>query len=287
MTRGMWRTSSRADARAAASCGACHVCRDEPPTSSPRRPGTGSSCTSSPRSLRCFRKSRNSRFARSARRPSRFCSSKAMGSRRAFSTPFAGKSLRIVCIPLKSRSRPSLTSRSSGPTNDGSSFRASRFRPLAVSSPHDGDTLKILYLVPQPNRPDRIGAYTFLDEEIQALAAAGVDAHVLSTAVPEDTWCGKVRLRSVDARSALVSRARAAAFLMRRLEDVPRQNVLLPRLWHFLARLEYIATELVKEENFDLIHSHFAWPVGFGGALARAATGRPLIASLRGTDILM
>jgi glycosyltransferase involved in cell wall biosynthesis len=43
----------------------------------------------------------------------------------------------------------------------------------------------------------------------------------------------------------------------------------------------------VQSEGIDLIHSHFAWPDGFGGMLARAETGRPLIATLRGTDILM
>ena len=42
--------------------------------------------------------------------------------------------------------------------------------------------MKVLYLVPQPKRADRLTAYSFVDEEIEALAAAGVQAYVLSTA---------------------------------------------------------------------------------------------------------
>jgi hypothetical protein len=73
--------------------------------------------------------------------------------------------------------------------------------------------MKVLYLVPQPKRPDRIGAYTFLDEEVQALAAAGIDAYVLSTAAPADARCGAVRLMSADARTSPSARWGAAGFL--------------------------------------------------------------------------
>jgi teichuronic acid biosynthesis glycosyltransferase TuaC len=57
--------------------------------------------------------------------------------------------------------------------------------------------------------------------------------------------------------------------------------------WYRSAWREYLAARIVAEEGIDLIHSHFAWPSGSGGMLARAATGRPLVASLRGTDILL
>ncbi|MBA3890309.1 MAG: glycosyltransferase [Gemmatimonadaceae bacterium] len=143
----------------------------------------------------------------------------------------------------------------------------------------------MLYLVPQPKRADRIGAYSFLDEEIQALAAAGVEAFVLSRKVPEDTWCGRVRLKA--ARKPSDVRLGVASFLVRRAKDVPIRYFLeLPAL-HHVGRLEYEAAAIVKAEGIDLIHSHFAWPAGFGGILARAETGRPLVATLRGTDVLL
>jgi glycosyltransferase involved in cell wall biosynthesis len=147
--------------------------------------------------------------------------------------------------------------------------------------------MKVLYLVPQPKRPDRIGAYTFLDEEIHALAEAGVTAYSLSTLIPSDTMRGKVRLKSVPARGSMGSRLGAAGFLVKHLGGAPPTSLRHPVLWYRGARFEHLVARVVHEEDIDLIHSHFGWPQGFGGMLARAATGRPLVASLRGNDILL
>lgn len=146
--------------------------------------------------------------------------------------------------------------------------------------------MKVLYLVPQPKQPQRIGAYTFLDEEIQALAAAGVEAFVLSTAVSADARTGAVSLKSVSARQSLINRIQAARFLVKRVHGLPVPNPTNPRQWFRSAWLEHVAAQLVHEEDIDLIHSHFAWPQGQGGTVVRAVTGRPLVASLRGTDLM-
>ena len=145
--------------------------------------------------------------------------------------------------------------------------------------------MKVLYLVPQPKRADRIGAYTFLDEEIHALAAAGVEAYVLSRKVTADTLCGQVRLKA--ARKPSDVRLGVGSFLLRRAKHVPLRYLLEWPILHHVGRLEFEAAAIVKAENIDLIHSHFAWPDGFGGMLAKAETGRPLVATLRGTDVLM
>ena len=145
--------------------------------------------------------------------------------------------------------------------------------------------MKVLYLIPQAKRPDRIGAYTFLDEEIQALSAAGVDAFVLSRKAPADRLCGAVRIKS--ARQAFKTKIHAARFIAGRAADVPFRNLLHPGTVYHAGWLEQVASRIVLDEKIDLIHSHFAWPEGFGGILARAETGRPLVASLRGTDVLL
>jgi glycosyltransferase involved in cell wall biosynthesis len=145
--------------------------------------------------------------------------------------------------------------------------------------------MKVLYLIPQPKRPERIGAYTFLDEEIQALAAAGIQAFVLSTQVKSDTWCGQVRLKA--ARMKMTKRSDVVKFLSRQAGRVPPGNLLSPKLLYHAGRLECLASRMAVQEDVDLIHSHFAWPEGFGGILTKARTGRPLVASLRGTDVLM
>lgn len=147
--------------------------------------------------------------------------------------------------------------------------------------------MRVLYLVPQPKRPDRIGAYSFIDEEIEALAGAGIEAFVLSTAASEDGVLRGVHLRSSAARTSAGRRYRAAGFLARQRRHVPGRNLWHPARSYRTARLEHLAAELVAMEHIDLIHSHFGWPQGFGGLLARARTGRPLVATLRGTDILL
>jgi glycosyltransferase involved in cell wall biosynthesis len=147
--------------------------------------------------------------------------------------------------------------------------------------------MRVLYLVPQPKAADRIGAYSFLDEEIEALAGAGIEAFVLSTAAPADADLRGAHLRSAPARRSVRSRLAATGFLLRLSAQYPPANLARPLKVHRVARLEHLAAEIVRREHIDVIHSHFAWPQGYGGMLARAATGRPLIATLRGTDILV
>jgi glycosyltransferase involved in cell wall biosynthesis len=147
--------------------------------------------------------------------------------------------------------------------------------------------MRVLYLVPQAKSPERISAYSFLDEEIQALASAGIDAFVLSGAATADGWCGGVRLLSLDARTSLANRILAPILLARAEGGVARQSLRYPVSSYRAAFIEQVAAGIVRRERIELIHSHFAWPKGLGGAMVAARTGRPLVASLRGTDILV
>lgn len=146
--------------------------------------------------------------------------------------------------------------------------------------------MRVLYLVPQPKVPDRIGAYTFLDEEIQALAAHGVTAFVLATVPERDRMVGRVALRSTESRATVLSRVRAARYLVAGTGAVPIRSARYPLRAYRAIWAELVAARVAREERVDLIHSHFAWPQGLGGSLARSLTGIPLVASLRGTDIL-
>jgi glycosyltransferase involved in cell wall biosynthesis len=145
--------------------------------------------------------------------------------------------------------------------------------------------MKVLYLVPQAKRPQRISAYTFLDEEIHALAKAGIQTYVLSGKVQHDMSYGPVRMKA--ARKSTARRTAVTRFLATHASQVPLRYLLDPKPLFFAARVESQATKIIEQEGIDVIHSHFAWPQGFGGILARESTGRPLVASLRGTDILL
>ena len=76
-------------------------------------------------------------------------------------------------------------------------------------------------------------------------------------------------------------------FLLESRSVVPPANLRRPRDLYRALAIERSAAEIVEAEDIDVIHSHFGWPGSFGGVLARAATGRPLIACLRGADVLV
>ena len=147
--------------------------------------------------------------------------------------------------------------------------------------------MKVLYLAPRPAQDGPLTAYSFLDEEITALAAAGVRPYVLlkrARTVREEN--GVVRWPLPPARS-LSARGRTLGFLLRDAASMPPANLLSPRELYHAGRIERVAAELVRREGIDLVHSHFAWPEGVGGSLVSQTTGVPLVASLRGADILL
>jgi glycosyltransferase involved in cell wall biosynthesis len=147
--------------------------------------------------------------------------------------------------------------------------------------------MKVLYLAPQPKRDGMFTAYSFLDEEITALAAAGVQVYVLARRAAAVSDRGGVVRWPLPRERSLAARGRSLRFLLRSCGATPAANLFSFPEWYLAARTERAAAELVAREGIDVIHSHFAWPDGFGGSLASRATGVPLIASLRGADILV
>ena len=147
--------------------------------------------------------------------------------------------------------------------------------------------MKVLYLVPQPKRPGQLSAYTFLDEEIVGLAAAGVEPYVISTKAQRDDDALPVQVRALPSSNSLSDYAGPFYFSSRAPQPFPWTNVWHPRELYRAMAIERFASEVVEAEQIDIIHSHFGWPGSFGGALAAAATRRPLVACLRGADILV
>jgi glycosyltransferase involved in cell wall biosynthesis len=147
--------------------------------------------------------------------------------------------------------------------------------------------MKVLYLAPLPKKKGPLTAYSFLDEEITALASAGIRAYVLSRrtkVIQEDR--GVVRW-PLPREQSFGARGRTMGFLLRSSMSVPPANLLSFGQWYDTARTERIATDVVRREKIDVVHSHFAWPDGLGGSLVRRMTGVPLVACLRGADVLL
>ena len=144
--------------------------------------------------------------------------------------------------------------------------------------------LRVLYLAPPSPQGGRLSRYSFLDEEIRALADRGIHAYVLSRASDAAADRGNVHVRVLPDDSA-EERRKTLAFLARHLSRIPLRNLLDVRQCYRSVRVERFAADLVAREGISLIHSYFGWPRGFGGQLAAAATGRPLIAGVRGSDV--
>jgi glycosyltransferase involved in cell wall biosynthesis len=130
--------------------------------------------------------------------------------------------------------------------------------------------LRVLHLAPPPVRPDQITAHSFIDEEIAALRAAGVECLTLGEPQP----------------ASLLERAAAVRFAARHRERLPRATWGSPAQTLHAVRVELQATRLIRDARVDVVHSHFGWPAGFGGVVAASAARVPLVASLRGMDLL-
>ena len=145
--------------------------------------------------------------------------------------------------------------------------------------------MKVLYLAPPSERSTGALAYSFLDEEAKALQAAGIQIFVISTS-GVDRDHGGLSVRVLPRGRRLSERIGTPGFLLRHRAAFPTR--MAARSWalaYHLARFERFAATLVRKEKINLIHSHFAWPGGVGGAMAAAETGCPLIATFRGMDL--
>lgn len=147
--------------------------------------------------------------------------------------------------------------------------------------------MKVLCLAPDRAKPDRITGMTFIDEELEAIVEAGVEVHVLSATAARREVIRGVHVRPVpggrDARRILAN----LVFLTRRAPLRLLAHGLTSRvnLYH-AAKLEAATARLIREEGFDIVHSHFGSPGGVGGRIGAAAGGVPLVGSLRGMDLL-
>jgi glycosyltransferase involved in cell wall biosynthesis len=146
--------------------------------------------------------------------------------------------------------------------------------------------MRVLVLGPAGRWPEQITAFSFLDEEIHGLARAGVQPWVLSPSVGTPQNCGDIRIVPL-APGSWRDRARTLRLLATHRARLPSGWRPGLRGWFHAIRVEQVVSDMVREHEIDLIHSHFGPLLGLGGLLASRETGRPLVASLRGMDVLV
>jgi colanic acid/amylovoran biosynthesis glycosyltransferase len=151
--------------------------------------------------------------------------------------------------------------------------------------------MKVLYLAPPRKYSNRLTAFTFMDEEIVALSRTGVEVFVLTRPVFENPSHREdfknVKLVELGRSKSIREVFLTLGFLWRARRSIPTANWLNPRLLIRIGRIERCAADIVGKEGIDVIHSNFGWPSGSGGMLAKRITGRPLVTTLRGMDVLV
>jgi glycosyltransferase involved in cell wall biosynthesis len=130
-----------------------------------------------------------------------------------------------------------------------------------------------------------------LDGEILALAAAGVEMFLVApaSATPpsgRDAEPG-VHVEALPTGKTVREIASTLWFLWEVRSAVPLWLWAHPLSLYRAAQTERLASELIRREQIDVVHSNFGWPGGFGGCLAAAATSTPLVTTLRGMDVLL
>ena len=132
-----------------------------------------------------------------------------------------------------------------------------------------------------PKSPEELHL-SFVFDEAYRLSLQGVKVHAIENAKVEDQASSGISFHGV--RSSLLS---SVPFMLRHLGALPPLGFLRPP-WKILDPYRYghSVSDIVGTEEVDIIHAHFAYPEGFAGLIAKRETGKPLVVTLHGYDIL-
>lgn len=153
--------------------------------------------------------------------------------------------------------------------------------PLGMSR----HALRILALVPPDKRGEKASRHSFLSEELERFAARGVEVHVVSPYVKRRVVLDGVNVHPIPRLLNVRHTVRAGAFL----------SAALKRRWlkrdsHIIqlanARTQVAIAQVIRRQSIDVVYSPFLWPNGLAGVPAAEETGVPIVASLRGADVL-
>ncbi len=147
--------------------------------------------------------------------------------------------------------------------------------------------IKVLALYPPAKGGNDIAEYSFLSEEFRALTRRGIRIFSVSPPARNSYQRDGVTVYAIprsrkDPTQVLANLRFALSFLNR----FPGPRLWRFRDWYRVAMIERFAAEVAWREDVNLIHSTFAWPSGSAGMLAKTVSGKPLLLSLRGADIL-
>jgi glycosyltransferase involved in cell wall biosynthesis len=125
--------------------------------------------------------------------------------------------------------------------------------------------------------------YSFVFEEAYKLAQKGINIHAIRCFKEKDSTSFGINYYGL--KSSLETRI---PLIIKHNKALPWKSYLIPP-WSLMSISNYARTvsNVVRQQNLDLIHGHFAYPEGFVGLLAKYETKKPLVVTVHGSDILV
>lgn len=126
--------------------------------------------------------------------------------------------------------------------------------------------------------------YSFVFDEVYRLAKRGLIVHAIRSFAETESTSYGIHFHGLKDSFQV----KYIPFILKHLSVIPKTSYLLPP-WTLLYLSKYAQTvsNVIYQQNLDLIHAHFAYPEGFVGLLAKKETGRPLVVTVHGADVLV
>lgn len=124
---------------------------------------------------------------------------------------------------------------------------------------------------------------SFVFDEAYRLAKRGIGVHIIRYKVEDESLSYCMHFHGLEKRVDI----RAVGSMLGNINMYPPASLLRDPKKIYRENLYAMnVLRVIKENSIDLIHAHFAYPEGLVGLLAKRKTGRPLVTTIHGYDIL-
>jgi glycosyltransferase involved in cell wall biosynthesis len=127
-------------------------------------------------------------------------------------------------------------------------------------------------------------AYSFIFDEAYRLAQRGVEVHIIRSKIEKESKSYGIHYHGIEG----IYDIQALNLLARNIAYYPPISLIrkpTSPYWENLYALN--VSKVVERNDANLIHAHFAYPEGLVGLLAKRRTGKPLVVTVHGYDILV
>jgi glycosyltransferase involved in cell wall biosynthesis len=126
--------------------------------------------------------------------------------------------------------------------------------------------------------------YSFVFDEAFRLAQRGVEVHVVRSKIEGESMSYGIHFHGIERKYDF----QAFNLLARKITCYsPISLIRKPTALYWENLYASNVVKVVEKNDLNLIHAHFAYPEGLVGLLAKRRTGKPLVVTVHGYDILV